>query len=141
MQITLPNLAVLANDMHLPVNTSVGPQRRKWEVVRDYVIAQDHVHLRAEACIDGIDPHWDAIRQCYHLNRPYDWDGLLMRVQGTLPAPRLHEARDRTNRRARDRSIPVKRPPPRRDDPTPAMAPPAKPPPPVYTGNVQTHEF
>ena len=75
MQITLPNLAILAGDMHLPVNTSVGPQRRKWEVVRDYVIAQDHVHLRAETCIDGIDPHWDAIRQCYHLNRPYDWDG------------------------------------------------------------------
>ena len=114
--ILFPNLAALAIDLNLPVNTAVGAYRRKWEVVRDFVIAQDHIHLRAGECIGGIVPRWDALQQCYHLDRRFGWEELIMRVHNTIPTFSPAQAKA-GGRRPRAGPVLAKPPPPRYNGP------------------------
>ena len=77
MHMMFPVIATTIDRYRLPVGPSVGAYRRKWEVVRDLVITMEHLNLRAYECISGVLPTWDALGQCYHFERQYDWEGLL----------------------------------------------------------------
>ena len=88
MEVPLPTLAPMAVYLNLPVNTTVGSYRRTWDVVRDFVVALEHLHLRASDCIGGIIPRWGARRRRYQLDRRFDWEELVMRVHNSIPSLR-----------------------------------------------------
>ena len=58
---SLPRILFWTRHYGLPVNCAVGPTKRKWEVVRDYVVTRYYIALQVHQSIDNVHIQWDPL--------------------------------------------------------------------------------
>ena len=67
MSAPLPATVAPIRDLCLPVNYHTGAVRKKWQVVRDFVVCSSHSTLHILRYVRGADVAWDSRHSTYVL--------------------------------------------------------------------------